>query len=135
MARLELEREMLAAPQASFSFWPWLFQRISAVGLIVLLPLHIVVTHLFNIAEVEEGALPALVVFSDVVQRMESPVYWTIDLLLLGFALFHGLNGVRNILLDYGMRGAVGRVTTGALSLLGVAAFAYGVVVLASFID
>jgi hypothetical protein len=33
------------------------------------------------------------------------------------------------------MRGAGERVTTGALSLLGIAAFAYGVIVLASFID
>jgi succinate dehydrogenase hydrophobic anchor subunit len=135
MARLGLEQELMTRPSLSPSFWPWFAQRVSALGLLLLLPAHIVVAHLFNIAEVEEGALPGLVVFSDVVQRLEQPVYWMIDLLLLGFALFHGLNGVRNVLLDYGMRRAGGKVTTGALSVLGIAAFAYGVIVLASFID
>lgn len=135
MARLELKQELMTRPGVSLSFWPWFLQRVSALGLLVLLPAHIVATHLFNIAEVEEGALPGLVVFSDVTQRLEQPVYWMIDLLLLGFVLFHGLNGVRNVLLDYGVRGAGERVATGALSLLGIAAFAYGVVVLASFIN
>ena len=135
MARLELEQELLTRPGLSLSFWPWFLQRVSALGLVLLLPAHIVATHLFNIAEVEEGALPGLVVFSDVVQRLEQPVYWLIDLLLLGFALFHGLNGVRNVMMDYGVRGVGEKVTTGALSILGLAAFAYGVVILASFID
>lgn len=135
MARLELEQELETGPGIGLSFWPWLLQRVSGIGLLVLLTAHIVVAHLFNIAEVEEGALPGLVVFSDVAQRLERPVYWIIDLLLLGFALYHGLNGVRNVLLDYGLRGAGERVATGALSLLGMAAFGYGVVVLASFID
>jgi succinate dehydrogenase hydrophobic anchor subunit len=132
---VELDEKSTAGASPGLSFWPWFLQRVSGLGLLVLLPAHIVVAHLFNIAEVEEGALPGLVVFSDVVQRLEQPVYWTIDLLLLGFALYHGLNGVRNVLLDYGLRGVGERVTTGALSLLGIAAFAYGVVILAAFIN
>jgi len=105
------------------------------VGLIVLLPIHIVVNHLFNIVEVERGDLPGLVVFSDVAERLETPTYWVIDLLLLTFALYHGLNGVRNVLLDYGLRGTGERVVTGALSLVGMVAFVFGISVLAAFID
>lgn len=117
------------------SFWPWLLQRVSAVGLIVLLPMHIVVTHLFNIAEVENDALPGLVVFSDVAQRLERPAYWTIDVLLLAFALYHGLNGVRNVLLDYGVRGVAARTATGVLSVIGFGAFLFGLSALAAFLD
>jgi succinate dehydrogenase hydrophobic anchor subunit len=137
MARLELRQETGGAtrPVVGFSFWPWLLQRVTAVGLIVLLPIHIVVNHLFNIAEAERGDLPGLVVFSDVAERLETPTYWAIDILLLTFALYHGLNGVRNVLLDYGLRGAGEKVVTGALSVVGMVAFVFGISVLAAFID
>ena len=116
-------------------FWPWLLQRVTAIGLIVLLPIHIVINHLANISKVEEGILPGLVVFSDVAERFESPAYWVVDLLLLSFVLYHGLNGVRNVAMDYGLRGVGEKVVTGALSLVGVAAFAFGIIALAAFID
>jgi succinate dehydrogenase / fumarate reductase membrane anchor subunit len=116
-------------------FLPWLLQRVTAIGLVVLLPIHIVINHLANISKVEEGILPGLVVFSDVAERFESPAYWVIDVLLLSFALYHGLNGVRNVGIDYGLRGVGEKVFTGALSLLGVAAFAFGIIALAAFID
>ncbi len=137
MARLELRQETGGAtePVVGFSFWPWLLQRVTAVGLIILLPIHIVVGHLFNISEVEKGILSGLVVFSDVAERLETPTYWVIDLLLLTFALYHGLNGVRNVLLDYGLRGTGERVVTAGLSLIGVAAFAFGVLALSAFLD
>ena len=116
-------------------FWPWFLQRVTAVGLVVLLPVHIVINHLANISKVESDALPGLVVFSDVAERFESPAYWVVDLLLLSFVLYHGLNGVRNVAMDYGLRGAGEKVVTGALALVGVAAFAFGVIALAAFID
>jgi len=116
-------------------FLAWLLQRVTAIGLVVLLPIHIVINHLANISKVEEGILPGLVVFSDVVERFESPVYWVVDVLLLSFALYHGLNGVRNVAMDYGLRGAGEKVVTGALSLVGLAAFAFGIATLAAFID
>jgi succinate dehydrogenase / fumarate reductase membrane anchor subunit len=116
-------------------FWPWLLQRMTAIGLVVLLPIHIVINHLVNISKVESGALPGLVVFSNVMERFESPAYWVVDVLLLSFALYHGLNGVRNVAMDYGLRGIGDKAVTGALSLVGVAAFVFGIIALASFID
>jgi succinate dehydrogenase/fumarate reductase cytochrome b subunit len=94
----------------------------------------VVVNHIFNIAEVEDDVLPGLVVFSDVADRFEMPVYWAIAVLLFCFALFHGLNGIRNILLDYGVGGTGERVATGALLGVGVAAFTFGIIALAAFI-
>jgi succinate dehydrogenase hydrophobic anchor subunit len=115
-------------------FWAWLLQRVTAIGLVVLLPIHIVINHLVNISKVESGALPGLVVFSNVAERFETPAYWVVDVLLLSFALYHGLNGVRNVAMDYGLRGAGEKVVTGALSLLGVAAFVFGIIALAAFL-
>jgi succinate dehydrogenase hydrophobic anchor subunit len=120
---------------AGSGFLAWLLQRVTAVGLVVLLPIHIVINHLANISKVEEGILPGLVVFSDVAERFESPAYWIVDVLLLSFVLFHGLNGVRNVAIDYGLRGVGAKVFTGALSLVGLAAFAFGIIALAAFID
>ncbi|MGD0116322.1 MAG: hypothetical protein ABSC13_10065 [Dehalococcoidia bacterium] len=116
-------------------FWAWLLQRVTAIGLVVLLPIHIVINHLVNISKVESGALPGLVVFSNVAERLETPAYWVVDVLLLSFALYHGLNGARNVLMDYGLRGTGEKVVTTGLSLLGAVAFVFGIVALASFID
>jgi succinate dehydrogenase / fumarate reductase, membrane anchor subunit len=116
-------------------FWAWFLQRVTAIGLVVLLPIHIVINHLANISKVESGALPGLVVFSNVAERFETPAYWVVDVLLLSFALYHGLNGVRNVAMDYGLRGTGEKVVTGALSLVGVAAFVFGIMALAAFVD
>ncbi len=136
MAQVELEEKVREAPTpvAGPSFWPWLLQRVTGGALLILLTLHIVVNHIFNIAEVEDDILPGLVVFSDVADRFETPAYWIIAVLLLSFALFHGLNGIRNILLDYGVRGTGEKVATGALLGVGLAAFTFGVIALAAFI-
>ncbi len=120
---------------AGSGFLAWLLQRVTAIGLVVLLPIHVVINHLANISKVEEHILPGLVVFSDVAERFESPAYWTVDVLLLSFALYHGLNGVRNVAVDYGVRGTASKVFTGALCGVGAAAFAFGIIALAAFID
>jgi succinate dehydrogenase / fumarate reductase membrane anchor subunit len=136
MAQVELEEKVREAPTpvAGPSFWPWFLQRVTGAVLVILLTLHIVVNHIFNIAEVENDILPGLVVFSDVADRFETPAYWVIAVLLLSFALFHGLNGIRNILLDYGVRGTGEKVATGALLGVGTAAFTFGIIALTAFI-
>lgn len=136
MAQAELEKKVREAPTpvAGLSFWPWFLQRATGLALIVLLTFHIVVNHIFNIAEVEDHILPGLVVFADVADRFETAAYWVIDVLLLSFVLYHGLNGIRNILIDYGVRGTGEKVVTGALLGVGVAAFTFGIIALAAFI-
>jgi len=136
MAQVELEEKVreVPTPVAGLSFWPWFLQRVTGGALLILLTLHIVVNHIFNIAEVEDDVLPGLVVYSDVADRFETAAYWVIAVLLLSFALFHGLNGIRNILLDYGLRGTGDKVATGALLGVGTAAFTFGIIALAAFI-
>ncbi len=51
----------------------------------------------------------------------------TIDLSLLALAIFHGLNGVRTVVLDFGI-GIQGRkFLSASLTLLGVVSFLFGV--------
>jgi succinate dehydrogenase hydrophobic anchor subunit len=127
-------------PQASaepmgITFWPWFLQRVTGAGLIVLLLIHVIVNHYLNITEAEKGILPGLVVFSNVADRFKTAGYWVIDLFLLSFVLYHGLNGIRNIALDYGARGAIERAVTAVLLAIGVAAFIFGIFALAAFVD
>jgi succinate dehydrogenase/fumarate reductase cytochrome b subunit len=137
MAQIASKEGLPQAPAEpmGITFWPWFLQRVTGAGLIVLLLIHVVVNHYLNISEAEKGILPGLVVFSNVADRFETAGYWVIDIFLLSFVLYHGLNGIRNIALDYGARGAVERAVTAVLLAIGVAAFIFGIFALAAFID
>jgi succinate dehydrogenase hydrophobic anchor subunit len=74
-----------------------------------------------------------LIVFSDVAHRMTMGLWWLIDILLLAFVLFHGLNGIRNIALDLGVKSKGDRAITVLLTVIGVAAFAFGIAGLIAF--
>jgi succinate dehydrogenase / fumarate reductase membrane anchor subunit len=84
----------------------WLLQRISAVLLVMLLGLHIWAS---NFATHWASLLRAAV-----------------DILLLAVALFHGLNGVRTIVLDFGLGVQARRFVSVSLWMLGFAAFLFG---------
>ncbi len=84
----------------------WLLQRITAVLLVVFLGLHLWAS---NFAAGWAALLRAVV-----------------DLSLLALALFHGLNGVRTVVLDFGIGLAGRRFLSASLAMLGIAAFLFG---------
>jgi succinate dehydrogenase / fumarate reductase membrane anchor subunit len=85
----------------------WILQRITAVLLVVFLGLHLWVSNFSTDWAVSLRAL--------------------IDLTLLGLALFHGLNGVRAIILDFGLGSQGRRYLAVSLVMLGFVAFLFGV--------
>jgi succinate dehydrogenase / fumarate reductase membrane anchor subunit len=86
--------------------WLWLFQRVTAVLLIVVLGVHL---WLANFGQAS-ASLRAI-----------------IGVILLGLALFHGLNGVRTVIFDFNV-GVQGRkFATMLLLLLGAASLLFGV--------
>ena len=70
----------------------WLFQRISAVLLFVVLIFHFVVYHFLS-----NGTPP----WKEVVAKMQSPWFNLLQFLFLVTALYHGLNGVWMVVEDY----------------------------------
>jgi succinate dehydrogenase hydrophobic anchor subunit len=85
--------------------WLWLFQRVTAVLLVVTLGVHLWLAN-FGQASASLRAILGIV--------------------LLGLALFHGLNGVRTVIFDFNV-GVQGRkFTTMLLLLLGVVSFLFG---------
>jgi len=85
--------------------WLWLFQRVSAVLLVVILGVHL---WLANFGQASSSLRAVL------------------GVVLVGLALFHGLNGVRTVIFDFNI-GAQGRkFTTMLLLLLGVVSLLFG---------
>jgi succinate dehydrogenase hydrophobic membrane anchor protein len=94
----------------------WYLQRITGVLLLILLIAHFWVEHF-----VSETLLRGELSYEAIRQRIENPLWRAIDIAFLIIALYHGLNGLRNILLDYSRIGpAATRVGTGVLIALGL---------------
>jgi succinate dehydrogenase / fumarate reductase membrane anchor subunit len=75
----------------------WYLQRITGAALLVLLIMHFWVEHFT--AEVRHQGLTF-----EVIQRrfFNNPWFVAIDITFLIIALYHGLNGIRNIIFDFG---------------------------------
>ena len=92
----------------------WYLQRITGAALVILLAAHFWVEH-FMSAELRRGDLT----YEVILHRISNPVWQFIDIAFLLVALYHGLNGLRNIILDYSR---VGRRAAQAVSVAIVAA-------------
>ena len=96
---------MNASRSTPTNVWLWLFQRVSAMLLVVILGVHL---WLANFGQASSSLRAVL------------------GVVLLGLALFHGLNGVRTVIFDFNI-GAQGRkFTTMLLLLLGVVSLLFG---------
>lgn len=74
----------------TFSWW---FFRVSGVGLIFLVIIHLIIMHVQN--DVSATG------YNFVAHRYDNPFWRVYDLLLLTLGLLHGLNGLRIICDDY----------------------------------
>ncbi|MFB6126483.1 MAG: succinate dehydrogenase [Halolamina sp.] len=75
----------------------WLWQRITAAFLVVVLAFHFFLLHFVNHADEVTMALSSA--------RMEQLSYYSLMILFLVTATFHGVNGVYNALLNQGLTG------------------------------
>jgi succinate dehydrogenase hydrophobic anchor subunit len=98
--------------------WSWLFQRITAVLLIVMLAIHLILTHILNIGDID---------YDNIAARLAHGGFVAVDLVLLAAGIFHALNGLRMVLVDYWFTSSTwARALAGALWAVGLAAMAYG---------
>jgi succinate dehydrogenase cytochrome b556 subunit len=86
----DLDRKQLN--EARGGVWGWFMQRVTAVILIVGLGTHLVATHILNIGELG---------YDNIAGRLAGVFFIVIDVGLLAAAIYHGLNGLRMVLLDY----------------------------------
>ena len=85
----------------------WLWQRITAAFLVIVLAFHFFLLHFVNHADEVTFAMSAA--------RMEQLSYYSLMILFLVTATFHGVNGVYNALVNQGLTGTKLQVVRGVL--------------------
>lgn len=99
--------------------WPWLGQRVTAVLVLVTIAVHLILTHYIAIGELS---------FADIGRRLGVTAVLVNDVVLLVAVVYHALNGVRMVVLDYSLSGAAARRVFGAvLWIVGVVTVGYGI--------
>ena len=99
--------------------WTWLLQRISAFVLLIVLGLHIWFLHFTHGGEVLH--------YSEIIKRLGTPVFITLDILLLIFGLYHALYGAYAIFLDFGFGLKTRVVVLGLLIVAGMSFLGFGI--------
>ena len=98
--------------------WSWVFQRVTAVLLIVMLAIHLIFTHILNIGELN---------YDNIADRLAHAGLTAVDIILLAAGIFHALNGLRMVLMDYWFTSRQrARVLTIVLWVVGIVAMGYG---------
>jgi succinate dehydrogenase / fumarate reductase membrane anchor subunit len=97
----------------------WLWQRITAVFLVVVLAFHFFLLHFVNHADEVTFALSSA--------RMEQLSYYSLMILFLVTATFHGVNGVYNALVNQGISGTRKTVVKVTLVLASVLLIVQGI--------
>ncbi|MDO8491403.1 MAG: hypothetical protein Q7T04_05245 [Dehalococcoidia bacterium] len=103
----------------------WLLQRVTAVFIAVVLFVHVWQIHFISEKKVT---------FDLVADRLRSPGWVAVDLVLLALLLYHALNGVRSIILDFGISHTMERFLYWGFILAGLSAWALGVLFLVPFL-
>jgi succinate dehydrogenase cytochrome b556 subunit len=99
--------------------WAWLFQRITAVLLIVCLAIHLILTHLLHIGDLT---------YDTVGKRVAHGAVTALDIILLAAAIYHALNGLRMVLMDYWFTSRKRAVALNVgLWVIGLAFLGYGI--------
>lgn len=102
----------------------WLGQRVSAIIITVLLPIHII-------------AIPfsdKKISFSFVSERLSHTEWLIIDILLLSACIYHGLNGLYSITIDFNPNKGIARALMLFLWVFGFTLTIYGIFVLWRFV-
>ncbi len=106
----------------------WTWHLIAGVVILVLLGLHMLTMHLDAVFRVPSlnpsGGRP--IDWANVAARGRSALLTASYVLLLGAALFHGLYGLRNILVELNLGGGLRRAVGVVLLVLGLGLFALG---------
>ncbi|MCJ2519570.1 MAG: hypothetical protein LN412_01295 [Candidatus Thermoplasmatota archaeon] len=111
---------------SKWSLFLWVTQRITGVSLILLLFLHVIWLHYVDPMSV--------LTVAGVTMRLQALLFGVTDSLLLGFAVFHGLNGMRSVLYDYITSPLRRRLISWSLVVMGTALLIYGLWVFLPFV-
>ncbi len=112
-------------PESGLELYAWIFMRISGLALLFLALGHLLIMHIIhNVDNID---------FQFDAARYATPFWRTYDLLMLWFAMIHGVNGVRTILVDYISPRGWRTVSLASLFLLGFVLLTLGSLAILTF--
>jgi succinate dehydrogenase hydrophobic anchor subunit len=95
-----------------------ILQYITGIGIFFLVGLHLLISHLSSGDPTE---------WSSVSRRAASAGWLTIYILILIFGIYHGMHGVRGLILELSLPNKAVRVLNWAIVFIGLAIFGYAV--------
>jgi succinate dehydrogenase hydrophobic anchor subunit len=104
----------------------WTLHITAGVAILVLLGLHMLIMHMQTLLGWLGLGTANVTSFQAVAQRGREAFFMVTYIILLGAALYHGLYGLRNILLELISGRAAAKAVGGLLTLVGLACFALG---------
>ncbi|MEW6337045.1 MAG: hypothetical protein ACOY3Y_11275 [Acidobacteriota bacterium] len=104
----------------------WTWHVLAGLVILVFAGLHMAIMHLDAILGIFSPAGGHPIDWANVVARGKSLFFTVTYIVLLGAALFHGLYGLRNILLELNFGPALRKAIGVVLLLLGAGLFVYG---------
>jgi len=104
----------------------WFYMRISATAMLALVVGHLYIMHVINSTDAID--------FAFVARRFATPLWRTYDMLVLLFALSHGLVGLRGILDDHIAHRGWRLAAETAMWIIGLIFLALGAVVLVTVV-
>ncbi|OLS24006.1 MAG: hypothetical protein HeimC3_22310 [Candidatus Heimdallarchaeota archaeon LC_3] len=112
----------------------WFLQRITGVLLILLVGIHMLVVHFIpmGFAFAEQFGVAS---YQATYERLAGGWFFAIDWTLLVVALYHGLNGVRTVILDFSFGPKLNFLVSIILALVGIVAIIYGSWILMVVLD
>jgi len=112
-------------PESGLELYAWIFMRISGLALLFLALGHLLIMHIIhNVDHID---------FQFVAARYATPFWRTYDLLMLWFAMIHGVNGIRTVLMDYVRARGWRVVSLASLYVLGLVLLTLGSVAILTF--
>ncbi|MDZ7372729.1 MAG: hypothetical protein ONB23_02050 [candidate division KSB1 bacterium] len=106
----------------------WTLHLAAGIVILVLLAVHMGIMHLEDILAAMGTGYPDPLSWTSVVVRSKKLLFTVAYVLLLGTALYHGLYGLRNILLELNPGRVAARVIQWLVLALGISLFVLGTV-------
>src|SRR3989337_1336406 len=97
--------------------WAWFLQRVTAALIVIFLGIHWGVLHFIDVG--------TKITFSGVSERLALPLFVVVDYGLLALVLFHGLNGIATVIMDFNPGPTTRKAIYGILWAIGLVTFAY----------
>ncbi|MFW9928022.1 MAG: hypothetical protein ACFFD1_01370 [Candidatus Thorarchaeota archaeon] len=103
----------------------WSLQRFTGALLLLLIGIHMLVVHFIplGLSAAEQFGVAS---YQATYARLSGGWFFAIDWVLLVLAIYHGLNGVRTVVLDFSPKRSLNIIFTVLFIVVGIGAIIYG---------